>query len=55
MPEIEYVTVANHAEAINDMLYLQGAGWTDIQQPMGPKGQPGNTSRPCIDRTDQFE
>ena len=41
MPEIEYVTVANHAEAINGLLYLQGAGWTDIQQPMGPNGQPG--------------
>ena len=41
MPQIEYVTVANHAEAINGMLYLQGAGWTDIQQPPGPQGQPG--------------
>src|SRR5438270_9143206 len=41
MPEIEYVTVANHAEAINGLLYLQGAGWTDIQQPAGPDGKPG--------------
>lgn len=41
MPELEYVTVADHAEAINGKLYLQGAGWTDIQQPMGPAGQPG--------------
>lgn len=38
MPQIEYVTVANHAEAINGLLYLQGAGWTDIQQPQGPQG-----------------
>jgi hypothetical protein len=40
MPEIEYLTVANHAEAINGMLYLQGAGWTNIQQPMTPQGVP---------------
>ena len=30
MPTIEYVTVANHAEAINGLLYLHGAGWTDM-------------------------
>ncbi len=41
MPEIEYVTVANHAEAINGLLYLQGACWTDIQPPPGPEGHPG--------------
>lgn len=41
MPHIEYITVANHAEAINGLLYLQGAGWTDVQQPIGPDGQPG--------------
>jgi hypothetical protein len=41
MPQIEYVTLANHAEAINGLLYLQGAGWTDIQPPSGPQGQPG--------------
>jgi hypothetical protein len=41
MPQIEYVTVASHAEAINGLLYLQGAGWTDIQQPPGAQGQPG--------------
>jgi len=40
MPEIEYLTVANHAEAINGMLYLQGAGWTTIQQPVNPQGVP---------------
>ncbi len=39
MPEIEYVTLANHAEAINGLLYLQGAGWTDVQPPLGPQGQ----------------
>ncbi len=41
MPQIEYVTVANHAEAINGLLYLQGAGWTEIQQQGGP--QPGQS------------
>jgi hypothetical protein len=41
MPEIEYVTVADHAEAVNGKLYLLGAGWSDIVQPVGPNGQPG--------------
>ncbi len=41
MPQIEFVTVANHAEAINGLLYLQGAGLTDITQQNGPDGQPG--------------
>jgi hypothetical protein len=41
MPEIEYVVVADHAEAFNGKLYLHGAGWTDVQQPIGPGGQPG--------------
>jgi hypothetical protein len=36
MPAIEYVTLANHAEAINGLLYLQGAGWTDMRPPVGP-------------------
>ena len=38
MPEIEYVTMANHAEAINGLLYLQGAGWTDVRTSEGPDG-----------------
>jgi hypothetical protein len=41
MPQIEYVTVANHAEAINGLLYLQGAGLTDVMQPMDGSGAPG--------------
>lgn len=41
MPELEFAVIANHAEAINGLLYLQGAGWTDIRQPVGPNGQPG--------------
>jgi hypothetical protein len=30
MPQIELLTLANHAEAINGLLYLSGAGWTDL-------------------------
>ena len=41
MPTIEYVTVADHAEAINGKLYLHGAGWTDVFRPTGPDGKPG--------------
>lgn len=41
MPVIEYVTLANHAEALNGLLYLQGAGWTDIRPPVGPDGTLG--------------
>ena len=41
MPEIEYVTVADHAEAINGKLYLHGGGWSDVVQPVGPGSQPG--------------
>lgn len=38
MPELELLTVANHAEAINGLLYLSGAGWTDLRRPMPPEG-----------------
>ena len=41
MPQIEYVTVANHAEAVNGLLYLQGAGLSQIVQPIDAAGQPG--------------
>lgn len=39
MPEIELLTVANHAEAINGLLYLSGAGWTDLRRPVMPNGK----------------
>lgn len=39
MPQIELLTVANHAEAINGLLYLSGAGWTDLSRPVQPGGQ----------------
>ena len=38
MPQIEYVTLAHHAEAINGLLYLQGSGWTDLEQPIDGEG-----------------
>jgi hypothetical protein len=40
MPQIELLTVANHAEAINGLLYLSGAGWTDLRRPMPQEGPP---------------
>ena len=33
MAELEYIALANHAEAINGLLYLMGAGWTDHSRP----------------------
>jgi hypothetical protein len=39
LPEIEYVTLANHAESINGLLYLQGAGLTDLAANVMPTGQ----------------
>ena len=41
MPTIEYVTLANHVEAINGLLYMLGAGWTDIRPPVDPEGRLG--------------
>jgi hypothetical protein len=40
MPQVELLTVANHAEAINGLLYLSGAGWTDLRRPMPQPGGP---------------
>ncbi len=42
MPTLEYVTVANHAESINGLLYLQGAGWSEMRPPLNAAGQTGN-------------
>ena len=41
MPMIEYVTLAHHAEAIDGLLYLQGAGWSDLEQPIDTEGNVG--------------
>jgi hypothetical protein len=38
VPRIEYVTLANHAEALNGLLYLQGAGWTDMRPAQDDQG-----------------
>lgn len=40
MPTLETLLIANHAEAINGLLYLSGAGWMDMFRAMPPKGQP---------------
>lgn len=32
MAEIELLTMANHAEAINGLLYLSGAGWDQVRR-----------------------
>jgi hypothetical protein len=41
VPRIEFVTLANHAEAHDGLLYLSGAGWTDIRPPVTPEGNIG--------------
>jgi hypothetical protein len=44
VPEIEYVTTAAHAEVHDGLLYLTGAGWTDISRPVDPQGNPAPVS-----------
>lgn len=39
MTQIEMLTLANHAEAVNGLLYLTGAGWTDLRLQVGPDGR----------------
>lgn len=34
MATLEFLTLANHAEAVNGLLYLSGAGWTDHSRPV---------------------
>ena len=41
VPSIEYVTVANHVESINGLLYMLGAGWTEIRPPVDQEGRIG--------------
>jgi hypothetical protein len=38
MPEVEFVILANHAEAHNGLLYLAGAGWNDAALAFTPDG-----------------
>ncbi|HUQ39035.1 MAG TPA: hypothetical protein VM030_02690 [Acidimicrobiales bacterium] len=40
MPSIENLLLANHAEAQNGLLYLVGAGWTDVHRPVLEGGMP---------------
>ncbi len=43
MPEIEFVALCNHAEAVNGLLYLSGVGWTDHWRSAGPQGGFGSS------------
>jgi hypothetical protein len=36
--EVETLILANHAEAINGLLYMSGGGWTDHWRPPVPTG-----------------
>ena len=38
MPEIETLLLANHAEALNGLLYISGGGFTEIHRPPVPEG-----------------
>ena len=40
MPEIEFLVVANHAEARAGLLYLSGACWTDLWRGLSPGAPP---------------
>lgn len=38
--EIDFLTVANHVEAVNGLLYMSGGGWTDHHRVIQPGGPP---------------
>lgn len=40
MPEIEYLILANHAEAVNGLIYVSGGGWTEHWRQAPPDGPP---------------
>lgn len=40
MAEVELLTLANHAEAINGLLYLAGAGWDVVTRAYPEGGRP---------------
>ncbi len=40
VPTIELLTLANHAEAVNGLLYLAGAGWDVVTRSYPEDGQP---------------
>ena len=39
MPQVEFLVLANHAEAVNGLLYISGGGWTEHWRNVQP-GQP---------------
>ncbi len=40
MAKIEFLVLANHAEAKEGLLYLSGAGWTDLRRTRVPSEPP---------------
>ncbi len=41
MASIEFLMLANHAEAVNGLLYISGGGWTELYRgQLGPNGEP---------------
>lgn len=40
MAKIETLLLANHAEAVNGLLYLSGGGWNEIYRAPAPPGVP---------------
>ena len=40
MPTIEFLVIANHAEAREGLLYLSGACWSDVWRTIAPGGAP---------------
>lgn len=47
MPKVETLLLANHAESLNNLLYVSGGGWTDHNRPV-QEGQPPPLSRIAI-------
>lgn len=39
MATVETLMLANHAEAVNGLLYMMGAGWDVVRQPAAHQGQ----------------
>jgi hypothetical protein len=51
MPEVEMLMLANHAEVLNGLLYVQGGGWSHHWRPMLAPGQPPPPSQIAIAAT----
>jgi hypothetical protein len=51
MPEVEMLMLANHAEVLNGLLYVQGGGWTHHWRPAVGPGQPPPASQIAVAAT----